>query len=65
MDLLRPIPGLMPDPTALPQGCKFHPRCPYADERCRTVQPPVEELSPGHLVKCLRFCGGAEQAQEE
>ena len=65
VDLLRPIPGLMPDPTALPQGCKFHPRCPYADERCRTVQPPVEELSPGHLVKCLRFCGGAEQAQEE
>ena len=65
VDLLRPIPGLMPDPNALPQGCKFHPRCPYADERCRTVQPPVEELSPGHLVKCLRFCGGAEQAQEE
>jgi peptide/nickel transport system ATP-binding protein len=65
VDLLRPIPGLMPDPNALPQGCKFHPRCPYADERCRTVQPPVKELSPGHLVKCLRFCGGTEQAQEE
>ena len=65
VDLLRPIPGLMPDPNALPQGCKFHPRCPYADERCRTVQPPVKELSLGHLVKCLRFCGGTEQAQEE
>ena len=33
---LRPIHGLVPDPTNLPQGCKFHTRCPYATEQCKT-----------------------------
>ena len=51
---LKPIAGLMPDPTRLPEGCKFHPRCPFAEERCRTVNPKAAELSPGHFVKCLR-----------
>ena len=32
-----PLQGLMPDPANLPEGCKFHPRCPYADETCRTA----------------------------
>ena len=44
----------MPDPTRLPEGCKFHPRCPFAEERCRTVNPKAAEISPGHFVKCLR-----------
>ena len=56
VDMLQPIPGLMPDPTDLPTGCKFHPRCPYATERCAQENPPVTECGPGHLVKCLR-CG--------
>ena len=51
---LKPIAGLMPDPTRLPEGCKFHPRCPFAEERCRTVNPKAAEISPGHCVKCLR-----------
>lgn len=51
---LKPIAGLMPDPTRLPEGCKFHPRCPFAEERCRTVNPKAAEISPGHFVKCLR-----------
>ncbi len=49
---LKPIPGLMPDPTKLPAGCKFSERCPHATERCRTVAPPVVETEPGHLVRC-------------
>ncbi len=49
---LKPIPGLMPDPTKLPAGCKFSERCPHATERCRTEAPPVVETEPGHLVRC-------------
>ena len=51
---LKPIAGLMPDPARLPEGCKFHPRCPFAEERCRTVNPKAAEISPGRFVKCLR-----------
>ena len=42
----------MPDPANLPDGCKFHPRCPYADETCKTVCPALQEVAPGHLVRC-------------
>ena len=59
---LKPIAGLMPDPAILPEGCKFHPRCPYADETCRTQEPMTTELSPGHLVRCHRC---TKHAQEE
>lgn len=49
---LEPIKGLPADPTKLPEGCKFHPRCPYATEQCRTTAPETREISPGHLVLC-------------
>ena len=52
---LQPIPGLMPDPSNLPAGCKFHPRCPECTERCKTVNPQAVEISKGHIVKCLLF----------
>ena len=65
VDMLKPIPGLMPDPTALPKGCKFHPRCPRATERCAQVNPSAVELSPGHRVRCLLYGGGnGEQGKE-
>lgn len=51
---LKPIAGLMPDPARLPEGCKFHPRCPFAEERCSAVNPEMTEIAPGHFVKCLR-----------
>jgi len=51
---LKPIPGLMPDPTNLPEGCVFAPRCKYATEACTKKEIPVTEVSEGHLVKCLR-----------
>lgn len=50
---LSPIVGLMPDPTNLPSGCSFHPRCPLAQERCSQVEPTNCEIEPGHFVRCL------------
>ena len=52
IDELPVIPGLMPDPMALPTGCTFHPRCSMAEESCSTVQPQMQELGPGHFVAC-------------
>jgi peptide/nickel transport system ATP-binding protein len=53
---LKPIEGLMPDPTNLPPGCKFHPRCAYCEERCKEDSVPVTERE-GRQIKCLRFQG--------
>ena len=55
VDRLNPIVGLMPDPTNLPEGCKFHPRCPMATEKCARCAPKVTEITPGHQVRCLMF----------
>ena len=52
---LKPIPGLMPDPTDLPKGCSFSPRCPYATDRCRECRPTPRKMSDTHLVECLRY----------
>ena len=52
VDRLKPIRGLMPDPTNLPTGCKFHPRCPYADETCASVEPELKDLGGGHMCRC-------------
>ncbi len=52
---LKPIKGLMPDPANLPEGCKFCERCPKAQEDCSLQSPPVLEIEPGHLVKCLHW----------
>jgi len=57
-DRLKPIEGLMPDPTNLPSGCPFHPRCPKATEKCSRVVPDNTEIAPGHFVKCLDFEDG-------
>ena len=51
---LKPISGLMPDPTNLPSGCKFHNRCPYAGEECKKHIPEAVEITAGHFVKCRR-----------
>ncbi|WP_069649791.1 ABC transporter ATP-binding protein [Caloranaerobacter ferrireducens] len=57
VDRLKPIKGLMPDPTNLPSGCKFHPRCPYAKDICAKQEPKVTEIENGHKVKCLIYEG--------
>ena len=59
---LSPIEGLMPDPTQLPEGCKFHTRCPEATEECGRNCPCLTEISPGHLVRCLKHQRKGEQA---
>ena len=48
---LKPIPGLMPDPTALPRGCKFSPRCPQCMEICRSASPPTCQKGD-HRISC-------------
>lgn len=60
VDRLRPIPGLMPDPTALPVGCAFAERCEFACEACNAGPIPVTEIEPEHLVKCVLFSGKEE-----
>ncbi|KAB3538612.1 ABC transporter ATP-binding protein [Alkaliphilus pronyensis] len=52
---LNPIKGLMPDPTNIPSGCPFHPRCPKAMDVCSERKPKNTEIEPGHFVKCLLF----------
>lgn len=49
---LKPIMGMMPDPSNLPSGCYFHPRCPYADTRCEECKPELMDIGGGHLVRC-------------
>ena len=51
---LRPIYGMPPDPTNLPEGCVFAPRCQYATEACRAGDIPTVEITPGHFCQCLR-----------
>jgi len=55
---LKPIPGLMPDPTALPAGCAFCPRCPNATEACKSRCPELADIGGGHLVACHLFKEG-------
>ena len=49
---IQPIPGTFPNITEEIGGCRFHPRCPYATDRCRTEVPAEREIEPGHLVSC-------------
>jgi oligopeptide/dipeptide ABC transporter ATP-binding protein len=51
---LRPIPGSLPDPRQLPQGCRFQPRCPWASEECRRGSIPIIEVDGGHYTRCIR-----------
>lgn len=50
---LPTIPGVVPSPYNMPKGCPFNPRCAYAQENCVQDLPPLEELTPGHLVRCF------------
>lgn len=49
---IQPIPGTFPNITEDIGGCRFHPRCPYATERCRMEVPAELEIEPGHTVCC-------------
>ncbi|MBM7872208.1 peptide/nickel transport system ATP-binding protein [Clostridium pascui] len=49
------IKGLTPDPTNLPSGCAFHPRCPKAMAKCSLSKPPKIEVEKGHFVNCFIY----------
>jgi oligopeptide/dipeptide ABC transporter ATP-binding protein len=51
---LRPIAGAVPDPAHFPVGCRFHPRCPFAADRCLALQT-LEPCGDGHTVRCCRW----------
>jgi peptide/nickel transport system ATP-binding protein len=53
-DRLVTIEGIVPSPLNLPQGCRFHPRCPFAVDACRMSEPPLAEVKPGHFSACWR-----------
>jgi peptide/nickel transport system ATP-binding protein/oligopeptide transport system ATP-binding protein len=53
-DRLLAIEGTVPPPFALPQGCRFHPRCPFSIEACTAAQPALAEVAPQHFAACLR-----------
>lgn len=50
---LKSIPGSPPNLVALPQGCTFHPRCPYMTEECKTVDPELLPVGRGHTAACI------------
>ena len=45
--------GAPPNPIEVPPGCRFHPRCPLAFERCKLEDPQLTDVSPGHQAACL------------
>jgi peptide/nickel transport system ATP-binding protein len=51
-DRLKPIEGIMPEPTDLPSGCKFHTRCPFATEICSDGPVPMVDLGGTHRCQC-------------
>lgn len=52
---LVPIPGMMPDPANLPEGCTFAPRCPYATDACLKKLPELRAMSGSHMVACNAY----------
>jgi len=50
--IIKGIPGIAPSPLNWPPGCRFHPRCPHANEKCRTEIPELKEIEPGRFVAC-------------
>ena len=60
--VLRPIPGMMPNITEMIPGCRFHPRCSLAEERCKTDAPPEMPCGArGHSVSCFAYKGASPE----
>jgi peptide/nickel transport system ATP-binding protein len=51
---LTTIEGVVPNPLAMPAGCRFHPRCPFAVDECLRLDPPLREIKPGQFAACIR-----------
>jgi peptide/nickel transport system ATP-binding protein len=52
MARLDTIAGVVPSALEFPAGCRFHNRCPFAEERCTREEPALREIAPGHTVAC-------------
>lgn len=50
---LKPIPGVVPHPLALPKGCKFAPRCKYCTKKCMEEEPELKDMGNGQLIRCF------------
>jgi len=59
-ETLAVIPGIVPDLSQPPEGCKFHPRCRFQFDSCDRMIPPLLETSPGHFVSCYLYGGSKE-----
>lgn len=55
VDRLSPIMGMPPDPADLPSGCAFSPRCPYADEKCKTAAVALDTIGGTHSCRCVHW----------
>ncbi len=55
------IPGSPPDLVDLPSGCKFHPRCPFATDRCSREEPDLEQVGKDHAAACWHWQSVAEE----
>ena len=53
-DRLAAIEGQVPTPMSVMEGCRFAPRCPFADAQCRAAQPPLRDLGAGHEAACFK-----------
>jgi oligopeptide/dipeptide ABC transporter ATP-binding protein len=62
---LRAIPGELPDPTAVPEGCPFAPRCPHVMDVCREVNPPPFETGEGSRATCHLWSPAHSEAVAE
>ena len=51
---LQAIPGNVPNPLRLPEGCAFHPRCRFVIDQCKAAIPDLEDAGGGHMVRCIR-----------
>ena len=61
---LAPIFGQPPNLARPPSGCKFHPRCPYAFDRCVQAEPPLFEVGGGQTTRCWLYDNGADGARQ-
>ena len=61
---LKPIKGQMPDPTNLPSGCPFHPRCDYCRAECSQKEPPKIQINDTHYVRCWLYTDTTESQLE-
>ncbi|MBM3573031.1 MAG: ABC transporter ATP-binding protein, partial [Alphaproteobacteria bacterium] len=54
---LNAIDGTVPTPSAMPAGCRFHPRCRYAERPCQAIDPPLLAVADAQSAACIRHGG--------